>query len=114
MLVGIATRLRCIPVRGDCHCSGCLGATGSAFKAFAGIEWEKLTTRKGLEDIAVFGGALVRMRICDAGLSGRDIRQSCEWRTAWLRAPHGPYDRVHAKSPEIADFYCPRHSRVRL
>jgi hypothetical protein len=39
----------------NCHCSGCRAATGSAFKAFAGIEREKLTVTKGLEDIAVFG-----------------------------------------------------------
>jgi hypothetical protein len=39
----------------NCHCSGCRAATGSAFKAFAGIEREKLTITKGLDDIAVFG-----------------------------------------------------------
>jgi hypothetical protein len=38
-----------------CHCSGCRAATGSAFRAFAGIEREKLTITEGLEDIAVFG-----------------------------------------------------------
>jgi hypothetical protein len=27
----------------NCHCSGCRAATGSAFKAFAGIERERLT-----------------------------------------------------------------------
>jgi hypothetical protein len=39
----------------NCHCSECRAATGSAFKAFAGIEREKLTITKGLDDIAVFG-----------------------------------------------------------
>jgi hypothetical protein len=39
----------------NCHCSACRAATGSAFKAFAGIEREKLTITQGLEDIAVFG-----------------------------------------------------------
>ena len=39
----------------NCHCSICRRATGSAFKAFAGIEREKLTITKGLDDIAVFG-----------------------------------------------------------
>ena len=29
-----------------CHCSGCRKATGSAFKAFAGIQREKLRSRK--------------------------------------------------------------------
>jgi hypothetical protein len=39
----------------NCHCSGCRAATGSAFKAFAGIEREKLTITDGLDAIAVFG-----------------------------------------------------------
>jgi hypothetical protein len=39
----------------NCHCSGCRAATGSAFKAFAGIERDKLTITEGLDDIAVFG-----------------------------------------------------------
>jgi hypothetical protein len=39
----------------NCHCSECRAATGSAFKAFAGIEREKLTITEGMEDIAVFG-----------------------------------------------------------
>ena len=39
----------------NCHCSQCRAATGSAFKAFAGIEREKLTITQGLDDIAVFG-----------------------------------------------------------
>jgi hypothetical protein len=39
----------------NCHCSGCRAATGSAFKAFAGIEREKLKITDGLEDLAVIG-----------------------------------------------------------
>jgi hypothetical protein len=39
----------------NCHCSGCRAATGSAFKAFAGIEREHLTITDGMNDIAVFG-----------------------------------------------------------
>jgi hypothetical protein len=39
----------------NCHCSECRAATGSAFKAFAGIEREKLEITKGLENVAVFG-----------------------------------------------------------
>ena len=39
----------------NCHCSGCRAATGSAFKAFAGIEREKLRITDGLDDLAVVG-----------------------------------------------------------
>ena len=39
----------------NCHCSECRAATGSAFKAFAGIEREKLTITEGVEELAVFG-----------------------------------------------------------
>jgi len=39
----------------NCHCSQCRAATGSAFKAFAGIEREKLELTQGLDDVAVFG-----------------------------------------------------------
>jgi hypothetical protein len=39
----------------NCHCSRCRAATGSAFKAFAGIEREKLAIAEGLEHVAVFG-----------------------------------------------------------
>ena len=61
----LAGRCRCGAVRyevpdaflyaANCHCSECRAATGSAFKAFAGIEREKLTVTSGLEEIAVFG-----------------------------------------------------------
>jgi hypothetical protein len=39
----------------NCHCSQCRAATGSAFKAFAGIEREKLALTAGLDDIVVYG-----------------------------------------------------------
>ena len=34
----------------NCHCSGCRAATGSAFKAFAGIEREKLEITQGQDE----------------------------------------------------------------
>jgi hypothetical protein len=39
----------------NCHCSDCRRATGSAFKAFAGIERGKLAVSKGKEQILIFG-----------------------------------------------------------
>ena len=39
----------------NCHCSRCRAATGSAFKAFAGIEREKLEITDGLDALLVFG-----------------------------------------------------------
>ena len=39
----------------NCHCSRCRAATGSAFKAFAGIERDKLRVTKGDELLMVFG-----------------------------------------------------------
>jgi hypothetical protein len=39
----------------NCHCSQCRAATGSAFKAFAGIEREKLTITEGRDGVAVYG-----------------------------------------------------------
>ena len=40
----------------DCHCSRCRAATGSAFKAFAGIEREKLEVTEGADRLLVHGG----------------------------------------------------------
>jgi hypothetical protein len=61
----VAGKCRCGTVRyevadeflyaANCHCSECRAATGSAFKAFAGIEREKLAITRGAQDIAVFG-----------------------------------------------------------
>ena len=39
----------------NCHCSNCRAATGSAFKAFAGIERERLEITEGLDTLFVFG-----------------------------------------------------------
>ncbi len=39
----------------NCHCSQCRAATGSAFKAFAGIEREQLTITEGRDNLLVFG-----------------------------------------------------------
>lgn len=39
----------------NCHCSRCRAATGSAFKAFAGIERDKLELTDGLDSVLVFG-----------------------------------------------------------
>jgi hypothetical protein len=39
----------------NCHCSNCRAATGSAFKAFAGIERDKLELIDGLDSLLVFG-----------------------------------------------------------
>src|SRR5437867_9711398 len=39
----------------NCHCSNCRAATGSAFKAFAGIERDKLEVTDGLDSLLVFG-----------------------------------------------------------
>ena len=39
----------------NCHCSRCRAATGSAFKAFAGIEREKLELTEGADGLLVHG-----------------------------------------------------------
>ena len=39
----------------NCHCSNCRAATGSAFKAFAGIEREKLEVVAGQDSLFVWG-----------------------------------------------------------
>ena len=39
----------------NCHCSNCRAATGSAFKAFAGIERAKLEVTDGMDALLVFG-----------------------------------------------------------
>ena len=40
----------------QCHCSQCRRATGSAFKAFAGIERSKLSVIEGGDNLLIFGG----------------------------------------------------------
>ena len=39
----------------NCHCSRCRAATGSAFKAFAGIETTKLEITKGRDTLLIVG-----------------------------------------------------------
>jgi hypothetical protein len=39
----------------NCHCSRCRAATGSAFKAFAGIEREKFEVTGGMDTLLVCG-----------------------------------------------------------
>ena len=39
----------------NCHCSNCRAGTGSAFKAFAGIEREQLELTDGADRLLVFG-----------------------------------------------------------
>jgi hypothetical protein len=39
----------------NCHCSNCRAATGSAFKAFAGIERNKLEVVDGRDTLLVWG-----------------------------------------------------------
>ncbi len=39
----------------NCHCSRCRAGTGTAFKAFAGIERERLEVVEGAERLLVFG-----------------------------------------------------------
>jgi hypothetical protein len=39
----------------NCHCSRCRAGTGTAFKAFAGIEREKLAITAGSDKLLVFG-----------------------------------------------------------
>ena len=40
---------------GNCHCSNCRAATGSAFKPFAGIEREKLEVVEGADTLLIWG-----------------------------------------------------------
>jgi hypothetical protein len=51
----------------NCHCSSCRAGTGSAFKAFAGIEREKLEVVEGGDTLLVWGdeaGNHTRCGIC--------------------------------------------------
>ena len=41
----------------NCHCSRCRRATGSAFKAFAGIERDRLRITRGEDRLLIFGDA---------------------------------------------------------
>ena len=51
----------------NCHCSRCRAGTGSAFKAFAGIEREKLEVADGADRLLVYGdddGNHTRCGVC--------------------------------------------------
>jgi len=48
----------------NCHCSQCRRATGSAFKAFAGIEREKLSLTRGTGNLLLFGDELAHDARC--------------------------------------------------
>jgi hypothetical protein len=52
---------------GNCHCSRCRAATGSAFKPYAGIERDKLEITEGAERLLVIGdneGNDTRCAVC--------------------------------------------------
>jgi hypothetical protein len=51
---------------GNCHCSRCRAATGSAFKPFAGIEREKLELTRGGEELLVHGDETLNDTRCAA------------------------------------------------
>lgn len=48
----------------NCHCSRCRAATGSAFKAFAGIEREKLELTDGADGLLVHGDDVLNDTRC--------------------------------------------------
>ena len=50
----------------NCHCSRCRAATGSAFKAFAGIEREKLELTAGEDALLVHGEVALNDTRCAA------------------------------------------------
>jgi hypothetical protein len=55
----------------NCHCSRCRAATGSAFKALAGIEGEKLELTQGGDALLVVGDDVLndtRCRLCGSFL----------------------------------------------
>ena len=50
----------------NCHCSRCRAATGSAFKALAGIEREKLELTQGADRLLVVGDDVLNDTRCAA------------------------------------------------
>jgi hypothetical protein len=50
----------------NCHCSRCRAATGSAFKAFAGIERSKLEIEEGSGNLLVHGSDELNDTRCGA------------------------------------------------
>lgn len=60
----------------NCHCSDCRRATGSAFKAFAGIERAKLKLTQGAGQVLLYGDPAanhdVHCRVCGSLLYSVD------------------------------------------
>ncbi len=50
----------------NCHCSNCRAGTGSAFKAFAGIEREKLEFTEGGDALLIVGEPDANHTRCEA------------------------------------------------
>jgi hypothetical protein len=50
----------------NCHCSNCRASTGSAFKAFGGIEREKLEVVEGGDGLLIVGDADANHTRCGA------------------------------------------------
>jgi len=50
----------------NCHCSRCRAATGTAFKAFAGIEREKLMIAAGEDTLLIVGDEVANHTRCRA------------------------------------------------
>jgi hypothetical protein len=50
----------------NCHCSRCRAATGTAFKAFAGIERDKLRLTAGVDRLLVVGADDANDTRCNA------------------------------------------------
>ena len=48
----------------NCHCSNCRAGTGSAFKAFAGIERDRLELVDGVDTLLVWGDDLANHTRC--------------------------------------------------
>ncbi len=64
----------------NCHCSQCRAATGSAFKAFAGIERDKLTVTEGGDRLMVFGeDELNDTRCAECGSLLYSVVREGEW-----------------------------------
>ena len=64
----------------NCHCSRCRAATGSAFKAFAGIEREKLEVRRGAGGLFVYGtDTLNDTRCAECGSLLYSVVREGEW-----------------------------------
>jgi hypothetical protein len=50
----------------NCHCSRCRAGTGTAFKAFAGIERDRLEVTEGADRLLVFGDGDLNHTRCGA------------------------------------------------